>query len=103
MHGYLYYDELREKESEIFGGGGDDAKRSRIIIKTTHFHDSSYKSPMLPHKPVKFQAEREAFKPETNFEPKSAYTFDVILSLTRDSNGFNLYQLEALFTLTCLL
>lgn len=34
MNGNMDVKTLREKECEIFGGGGEDAKRSRVIIRT---------------------------------------------------------------------
>jgi len=33
MHGHLPIEELRKKETEIFGGGGNDGKRSSVTIK----------------------------------------------------------------------
>lgn len=36
MHGYMGVDELRHEETLLFGGGGDTARRSRVIIKTSH-------------------------------------------------------------------
>lgn len=34
MHGHMDVKRLREKECKIFGGGGEDARRSRVIIRT---------------------------------------------------------------------
>jgi CRISPR-associated protein Cmr1 len=83
---------LRTQEAEIFGRGGDKARRSCLIIKTTHPEwDKNFRAELLPHKK---QGSTKAFNPKT---PQS---FQVNLSLTRLFEDFDINRLEALFVLT---
>jgi CRISPR-associated protein Cmr1 len=93
-HGYVLKG-LRTQEAEIFGGGGDKARRSCLIIKTTHPEwDGAFKPALLPHKN---QGSTKAFNPKT---PQS---FEINLSLTRLFEDFDIDRLEALFVLTFVL
>jgi CRISPR-associated protein Cmr1 len=98
MHGYLSITELHSKESDLFGGGGKNAIKSGIIVKTSHpKYDGNYQAPMLPHKLIeKEQSWTKAYKPNTQ-------TYQVHLSLAEIVNDFDLDKMESLFNVTCLL
>ena len=98
LHGYMDVKTLREKEVEVFGGGGDSAKRSRLIIKTSHPKwDGVYEAPMLPHKPHKRdQVWKEAYKPENT-------VFDVQFRISHGDREFDLEKFRSFFILTLLL
>lgn len=86
---------LKSLENEIFGGGGDNACRSALIIKTTHAEwDGSYSSYLLPHKSMGLT---KAFNPDT---PQH---FEISLFLTRSVRGFDMDKFKSLFVLACLL
>lgn len=95
MHGNMDITQLREKEAKIFGGGGEDARRSSVIIKTTHPEwDGQFKEYLLPHKG---KGNSKAFNP---IMPQF---FEISFSLTHMIQDFDLDKLESLFVLTCLL
>ncbi len=101
LHGHLPINDdevqkgLKSQETEIFGGGGDKATRSAIIIKTTHPEwDGSYRPYLLPHKNL---GQKKAFNPDT---PQH---FEISLFLTRSVRGFDMDKFKSLFVLTCLL
>lgn len=50
MHGHLSVDELRKREVELFGGGGDDGRRSRVSV-TISPHTLTIKQ-VLPEKRI---------------------------------------------------
>lgn len=93
MNGNLDIKELRRQEENIFGCGGKVAKRSNVIVRTTHpvWNDNFYEY-LLPHKQ---KAKSKAF----NVGQK----FVVFLSLSIENYGFNISMLESLFVLVCLL
>lgn len=98
MHGYLSITELHSKESDLFGGGGKNAIRSSIIVKTSHpKYDGNYQAPMLPHKPItREQSWTKAYKPNVQ-------TYQVHLSLAGIVKDFDLDKTESLFIVSCLL
>ena len=95
MHGYYTLSQLRQEEARIFGGGGEDARRSNVVIKTTHPEwDGDFKPCLLPHKNL---GSTKAFN------PKIPQSFEITLSLNRLSDGFDISKLEGLFVITCVL
>ncbi|ACF13406.1 CRISPR-associated RAMP protein, Cmr1 family [Chloroherpeton thalassium ATCC 35110] len=99
LNGHLPIEELRKKEAEIFGGGGDKAIRSSVIIKTSHpVHDGKFYPDMLPHK------ENPGHRnPQKAFNPQTPQSFVVKFSLSSIKHNFDLEKLKSLFILTCLL
>ncbi|MCB9293455.1 MAG: type III-B CRISPR module RAMP protein Cmr1 [Lewinellaceae bacterium] len=93
VNGHLPLAELKKQESDIFGGSGDNVKRSKIIARV--FSPDTLRTStaeLVPHKPsLKALA----------IEPGQEYS--VQLSLTRSNAAFDLQKLRALFELTCLL
>lgn len=90
LSGHLSLDDLRKKESELFGGAGDKAaNRSQLIIQVPFARVSvDPQSPLVPHKGM-FQ---KAVKARETFEVRLMF---------RD--GALKDKFRALFVLTCLL
>lgn len=95
MNGDTDIDQLRKEEAKIFGVGGGKARRSRIVIKTTHPEwDGVFQSHVLPHKD---KGLTKAFNPET------PQFFEVSLSFSHELDDLRYDDLKSLFVLSCLL
>lgn len=93
VNGHLPLAKLKEQESQIFGGSGDNVSRSKIIVRV--FSPDRLRTrtaELVPHKP---------FMKALAIEP--GQEFSVQLSLTNSSDLFDLEKLRALFELACLL
>lgn len=100
MNGHLSLEELKKRESEIFGGtDGESGGRSKVIIRA---------------KPLDMQTENEARPvPHKDFMKQKAFKvkqkFEITLSLTQNVIDdkkqviFNFDQMKALFELVCVL
>jgi len=99
LNGHLALNELKKRETEIFGGSGEKVQRSNIIIQVfpkgalrTSIHD------LVPHKP---------FMKANAFDLGDV--FDVKLILLKDIKDeedrvyFDFEHLKSLFSLTCYL
>ena len=92
------YSELKKKETEIFGGGGENARKSRVEIEVIGnlTEEDIVKYPPLPHKN---KGEKGFFKKEAI---KPGYKF--VVKLTLQENKFiTLEQIEKLFIIFSLL
>lgn len=96
LNGHLLLSELKRKEDEIFGGGGEAATKSRVMIRCTH--------PVLPTQDL-FMYDRPGKRiPQKGFAAKDAHTFEITLGLAKPiMSHFGLKELQALFEITCLL
>lgn len=95
MNGDLSLEELKKKEVEIFGGGGDKARRSNVIIRVENHREVEKNLKVIDNKPV----------PHKDFQIKSFdenQKFNIILNLTND-NIISIEQLFSLFQLVCIL
>jgi CRISPR-associated protein Cmr1 len=95
VNGHLSLAELKKKETDIFGGGGEKAGRSKVIIEVLNQPDRKniISEKPLPHKERTFQ--KNAIKTD--------FLFDVKITLTNEHNGFELKQVKSLFILFSIL
>lgn len=88
---------LKTLEAEIFGGSGNDVRKSQVLIRVRQEREMrTQQAELVPHKPFMKQ---QAFC--------AGETFQVILSLASNINKENppmtIQKLSALFQLTCIL
>jgi CRISPR-associated protein Cmr1 len=92
MHPHLNLEQLKRKEDKIFGGGGEEATRSKIILQCSHPQLTTTVQNLVIHKTM----------PQKAFQ--AGQTFYVSLRMMPDPvEGFGSEQMQALFEITCLL
>jgi len=91
INAHLSLDDLRKKESEIFGGSGDNEGRSKVVIKIDKtLNYDGYKSKPVPHKTFSLSA----------FKEKEMFKLSMHLNKVDD---FSIEKLKSLFILTSIL
>lgn len=99
MNGHLSPEELKKRETEIFGGSGKGQGRSNVIIKMLE-HDKLNidKYRPLPHSATK-TFPLPAIKPNEQFKVK----LSLIKNIEFDGDNFAMEKLKNLFILTSIL
>lgn len=95
MNGHLPLADLKKKETEIFGGGGDKATRSNVIIKIENHRDIEQKLTKKDNNPV----------PHKKYQIKSFdvnQKFNISLNIIHE-NIISAEKLISLFKLTIIL
>ena len=109
LHGHLTLKQLREKEARIFGGGGDDARRSSFSIRIVSDLTQQTEEKPLPHhsgdETCKYISSCRGKKPFNKDQCQKGKPFPSISSglFCVQLNGKNINQIKSLFVLTCLL
>lgn len=99
-------DELRKKETEIFGGAGDkEAKKSEFSLQISNIRKKKREIPGLPHKDRSFP--KEAIMPDSTFDiiirPQSEEIKNLLILTSilggigaRSRRGFGCFQIESI-------
>jgi CRISPR-associated protein Cmr1 len=98
MNGHLSPEDLKRKETAIFGGSGEKDGRSKVIIKIDKFpeYDGQYKYNPVPHENFRLPA----FEQSEEF----SITFSLVQNITyKNKIIFDLEKLKDLFILTSVL
>jgi CRISPR-associated protein Cmr1 len=96
LNGHLTLAELKRQEDRIFGGGGENATKSKVIVRCTHPNWTQEKLNMYerPGKSI----------PQNGVPARTTPVFQVTLSLTgAQIEVFGLIELKTLFELVCIL
>ncbi len=103
MNGHLPLKELHEREAEIFGGGGTDARRSQVIVRVISLipHNGKDSSLLLPHNN---RGSAPAFLPNKNEKIIIDLSLMSLVAVEKNKNYiFDIEKLKSLFVLTCTL
>ncbi len=92
MNGHLSLKELKERESEIFGGT-EGSGRSKLLIRAKILNHSTGIEMLVPHK---------SFMKQVAFKANQT-TFEIKLSLTQKLDYFDEIQMQSLFIITATL
>ena len=99
MNGHLSLVDLKKKESEIFGGGGENASRSNIIIEVLNQpkkNDIKTAYP-LPHK----KPGDKGYFPKKSIQ--AGFEFKIKISFLKESKNFDLGKAKNLFIIFSIL
>ena len=98
MNGHLSLEQLKKRETEIFGGSGENEGRSKVIIRIDQplRYDGGYKYTPIPRKNFQLPA----------FSPLLKYSITLSLNhnvTNNDSENFDLEKIKSLFILFSIL
>lgn len=95
LNAHLDLENLKKKESEIFGGSGKTVLRSQILLRIAPVNNLSVdKKELVPHKP---------FMTQMALLPGNVFEVQLSLISTKREYKLSVDQAKALFQLTCYL